>query len=74
VANPSEEARQVEPTEYMTMAPGDDVARMLERLNELGAQAWEVCASVHARADSEVFGRIKPRQAELLLLKRHKRA
>lgn len=65
----------MEPIEYMTMArDDDDVARMLERLNELGAQGWEVCASVSPRADREVIGRMKPRQVELLLLKRRKAA
>jgi len=65
----------VEPIEYMTMArDDDDLARMLGRLNELGAQDWEVCASVHARAGDQVVGRVQPRQVELLLLKRHKAA
>jgi hypothetical protein len=75
MAGASEEARQVEPVEYMTMAgDDDDVAHLLERLNELGAQGWEVCASVHARAGSDVIGRVQPRQAELLLLKRQRAA
>lgn len=39
-AKHSEEARQVEPIEYMTMACDDDAAHMIERLNELGAQGW----------------------------------
>lgn len=65
----------MEPIEYMTMArDDDDIARMLERLNELGAQGWEVCASVHARAGGQVVGRVQPHQVELLLLKRHKAA
>jgi len=64
----------VEPIEYMTMARDDDVARMLERLNELGVQGWEVCASVHATGGDQVGGRTPPHQIELLLLKRHKAA
>ena len=40
VPSTSEEARQVEPIEYMTMACDDDAAHMIERLNELGAQGW----------------------------------
>lgn len=64
----------MEPIEYMTMArEGDDVARMLERLNELGAQGWEVCASVLARADRKVIGRTES-HVEVLILKRHKAA
>lgn len=64
----------MEPIEYMSMARDDDnVARMLERLNELGAQGWEVCASVHARGGDQV-GRVPRHQVELLLLKRHKAA
>lgn len=66
----------MEPIEYMTMACDDDAAHMIERLNELGAQGWEACASVHASAGSEVIGRSPPglHQVQLLLLKRHKAA
>ena len=65
----------MEPIEYMTMArDNDDVARMLERLNELGAQGWEVCAAVQARVGDHPVGRVQPSQVELLLLKRHKAA
>ena len=63
----------MEPIKYMTMARDDDVASMLERLNEL-AQGWEVCASVHTRAGDQVVGRVQLRQVELLLLKRRKAA
>ena len=46
-----------EPIEYMTTAwDGDNIARMLDRLNELGAQGWKVCAPVHAKAGSDVIG------------------
>ena len=64
----------MEPIEYMTMAHDDDVPRMLERLNDLGVQGWEVCASVLARSDRKVIGRTESRQVEVLILKRHKAA
>ena len=68
-------ARQVEPFEYKTMAwTADDVARMLEQLNELGTQGWEVCAQGSTRAGGQVIGRVPPElhEGQLLLLKRHK--
>lgn len=68
---------QVEPFEYKTMTwNSDDVARMLEQLNELGAQGWEVCAQGNARTGSEVIGRLPPEihEAQLLILKRRKAA
>lgn len=67
----------MEPIEYMTIAwDYDDVARMIEQLNKLGAQGWEACALVHAKAGSDVIGRVPPgqHQVQLLLLKRHKAA
>jgi hypothetical protein len=65
----------VEPIEYKTMACADDAARMLEQLNELGAQGWEVCAEANARTGSKVIGRVAPRhEVQVLLLKRHKGA
>ena len=67
----------MEPIEYKTMAwTADDVAHMLEQLNELGAQGWEVCAQGNARTGSEVIGRLPPglHEVQLLLLKRHKAA
>jgi hypothetical protein len=69
-----QEVGQVEPIEYKTMAWADhDTARMLEQLNELGAQGWEVCAEANARTGSEVIGRVAPwHEGQLLLLKRHK--
>ena len=66
-----------EPIEYMTTAwDGDNIARMLDRLNELGAQGWKVCAPVHAKAGSDVIGRVQPglHQVQLLLLERHRTA
>ncbi len=67
----------MEPIEYMTMAWDDDgVARMIEQLNKLGAQGWEACAQVHAKASSDVIGRVPhgEHQVQLLLLKRRKAA
>lgn len=67
----------MEPFEYKTMAwAADDVARMLEQLNELGAQGWEVCAQGNARTGSAVIGRVPPEvhEGQLLLLKRHNAA
>jgi hypothetical protein len=65
----------METIEYRTMACADDAARMLEQLNEFGAQGWEVCAETNARADSKVIGRVAPRhEVHMLLLKRHKEA
>lgn len=67
----------MEPIEYMTTAwDGDNIARMLDSLNELGAQGWKVCALVNARAGSDVIGRVKPgvHQVELLLLQRNREA
>jgi hypothetical protein len=60
----------VEPIEYKTIARTDDVARMVEQLNELGTQGWEVCGHANARAASEMPW-VTPRH-EVLLLKRHK--
>ena len=68
----------MEPVEYKTMTwAADDVSRMLEQLNELGAQGWEVCAQGNARTGSKVIGRVPPdlhEEGQLLLLKRHKAA
>lgn len=52
----------------------DDAARMLEQLNTLGAQGWEVCAQGNATTGSHVIGRVPPElhEAPLLLLKRRK--
>ena len=52
----------------------DDVARMLEQLNALGAQGWEVCAQGNARTGSQVIGRVPPElhEGQLLILKRPK--
>lgn len=52
----------------------DDVARMLEQLNELGTQGWEVCAQGSTRTGGRVIGRVPPElhESQLLLLKRHK--
>lgn len=65
----------MEPFEYKTMTwTADDVARMLEQLNELGTQGWEVCAQGSTRTGGRVIGRV-PRElheSQLLLLKRHK--
>ena len=54
----------------------DDVARMLEQLNALGAQGWEVCAQGNTKTGSQVIGRVPPElhEAQLLLLKRRKLA
>ena len=63
----------MEPFEYQTMTwATDDVPRMLEKLNELGTQGWEVCAQGNARTGSYVIGRVppEPHEAQLLLLKR----
>jgi hypothetical protein len=65
----------VEPFEYKTMTwTADDVARMLQQLNELGAQGWEVCAQGSTRTGSQVIERVPPElhEDQLLLLKRHK--
>jgi hypothetical protein len=67
----------VEPLEYKTMPwTADDAAGMLDQLNELGAQGWEVCAQGNARVGSELIGRLPPglHEVQLLLLKRHKTA
>ena len=67
----------MEPFEYKTMTwTADDVARMLQQLNELGAQGWEVCAQGSTRTGSQVIGRVPPElhEDQLLLLKRHKAA
>ena len=61
----------MEPIEYKTVAQADSLARMLEQLNELGAQGWEVCAQASARTDTETVGHVAPRH-EVLLLRRHK--
>jgi hypothetical protein len=63
---------QMEPIEYKTVVRADDVARMVEQLNELGAQGWEVCDHVNTRMANEV-GFVTPRH-EVLVLKRHKEA
>lgn len=63
----------MEPIEYKTIACADDAAHMLEQLNKLGAQGWEVCAEANARTGSKVIGRVAPwREVPVLLLKRHK--
>lgn len=65
----------MESFEYKTMAwTANDVARMLEQLNALGAQGWEVCAQGNAKTGSRVIGRVSPElhEAQLLLLKRRK--
>ena len=67
----------MEPFEYKTMTwTADDVARMLQQLNELGAQGWEVCAQGSTRTGVQVIGRVPPElhEDQLLLLKRHKAA
>ena len=67
----------MESIEYMTTAwDGDNVVRMLDSLNELGAQGWTVCASVNAKAGSDVIGRVQPgiHQVQLLLLQRNREA
>jgi hypothetical protein len=65
----------VEPIEYKTIACADDEARMLQELNELGAQGREVCAEANARTGSRVIGRVAPwHEGQVLLLKRHKEA
>jgi len=65
----------VEPIEYKTIACEDDAARMLQQLNELGAQGWEVCAEANARTGSKVIGRVAPwHDGQVLLLKRRKEA
>jgi len=61
----------VEPIEYKTVAQADSLAGMLDQLNELGAQGWEVCAQASARTGIETVGRVAPRH-QVLLLKRHK--
>ena len=40
----------MEPIEYKTVAQADSLAGMLDQLNELGAQGWEVCAQEIGRA------------------------
>jgi hypothetical protein len=62
----------VEPIEYKTIPRADDVARMVEQLNELGTQGWEVCGRTTTRAGIEIPW-VTPRH-EVLLLKRHKEA
>jgi hypothetical protein len=62
----------VEPIEYKTIARADDLARMVEQLNELGAQGWEVCDHVNARMAKEI-GFLSARH-EVLVLKRRKEA
>ncbi|MGH3275837.1 MAG: hypothetical protein ACRDNZ_16125 [Streptosporangiaceae bacterium] len=62
----------MEPIEYKTMVRADDLARMVEQLNELGAQGWEVCDHVNTRTASEI-GFLTARH-EVLVLKRHKEA
>lgn len=65
----------METFEYTTMAwTADDVARMLEQLDALGAQGWEVCAQGNAKTGSQVIGRVSPElhEEQLLLLKRRK--
>jgi len=62
----------VEPIEYKTIVRAADVARMVEQLNELGAQGWEVCGRVNTRMAHEI-GFVTPRH-EVLVLKRHKEA
>ena len=65
----------MESFEYTTMAwAADDVTRMLEELNALGAQGWEVCAQGNAKTGSQVIGRVPPElhEAQLLLLMRRK--
>jgi hypothetical protein len=67
--------RQVEIFEYKTMAwTAHDAAHMLEQLNELGVQGWEVCAEGNETTGVQVIGRVPPElhQAQLLLLKRRK--
>lgn len=60
--------------EYQTMAWTDDIAHMLEQLNEAGAHGWEVCAQGNSKTGRWVIGRVppQPNEAELLLLKRRK--
>jgi hypothetical protein len=66
---------QVEPIEYKTIACADDATRMLEQLNKLGSQGWEVCAEANARTGRKVIGRVTPwPESQVLLLKRHKEA
>lgn len=62
----------MEPIEYKTIAQADDVARIVEQLNELGTQGWEVCGRATTRAGTEIPW-VTPRH-EVLLLKRHKEA
>lgn len=65
----------MEPIEYKTMAWTDDAARLLQQLNKLGAEGWEVCAQGNARTGSDVVGRVDPRhEHQVLLLKRRKEA
>jgi hypothetical protein len=62
----------VEPIEYKTIVRADDIAHMVEQLNDLGAQGWEVCDHMNTRMTNTV-GRVTPRH-EVLVLKRHKEA
>jgi hypothetical protein len=63
----------MEPVEYKTIAWTDDATQMLRRLNEFGAQGWEVCAQGDARTGRMVIGRVEPhRESQVLPLKRHK--
>jgi hypothetical protein len=65
----------VEPIEYKTIDWTGDAARMLQQLNKLGAQGWEVCAEANARTGSKVIGRAAPwHESQVLLLKRHQEA
>jgi hypothetical protein len=70
-----QEVAQVEDIEYRTVACAEDAARMLQQLNELGVQGWEVCAETNARTGSKVIGRVAPwHEVHVLLLKRHNKA
>ena len=62
----------MEPIEYKTIVRADDIPHLVEQLNELGAQGWEVCDHVNTRMANEV-GFVTPRH-EVLVLKRHKQA
>ncbi|MGO9079988.1 MAG: hypothetical protein ACLQDY_13235 [Streptosporangiaceae bacterium] len=68
----------MEPVEYRALGWGeeDDVSGMLGRLNELGAEGWEVCGAVRARTGKEVIGMVEPaiHHGQFLLLKRRKAA
>jgi len=67
----------VERIEYMTTIwDGDNIAQMVNSLNELGTQGWKVCALVNAKEGSNVIGRVQPgvHQVQLLLLERNREA